>query len=57
MHRGLPYSGLNSSKLVACEPPGTSYLTFSSFRMSPPMLDPTCDDNSVYYINERLFEF
>jgi hypothetical protein len=45
---GLPCSGLSSSKLVACEPLGTSCSTFSSFKMSPLTLGPTCDDNDVY---------
>jgi hypothetical protein len=56
MDRGLPCSGLSSSKLVACGPPGTSDSTFSSFGTSPPTSGPTCDDNGVYE-NEGLFEF
>jgi hypothetical protein len=40
MHRGLPCSGLSSSKLVACGPPGTSGSTFSSFGTSPPTSGP-----------------
>jgi predicted nuclease with TOPRIM domain len=43
MHRGLPCSGLSSSKLVACGPPGTSGSTFSSFEMSPLTSVATCD--------------
>jgi hypothetical protein len=57
MHQGLPCSGLSSSKLVACGPPGTSCSTFSSFGTSPPIEDPTCDDDSRILINEELFKF
>jgi hypothetical protein len=57
MHRGLPCSGLSSSKLVTYGPPGTSFSTFSSFRMSPPTSSRTCDDDDIYEINEDLFKF
>jgi hypothetical protein len=43
MHRGLPCSGLSSSKLVACGPPGTSGSTFSSFGMRLLTSVPICD--------------
>jgi hypothetical protein len=57
MHRGLPYSGLSSSKLIACGPPETSCSTFSSFETSPPMSGPTCDGDRRILNNEELFKF
>jgi hypothetical protein len=46
MHRGLPCSELSSSNLVACGPPISSCLTFSSFGTTPPMMGPTFDDDA-----------
>jgi hypothetical protein len=46
MHRGLPCSGLHSSKLGTCGPLGTSYSTFSSYGKSSPTTGPTCDDDA-----------
>jgi hypothetical protein len=45
MHRGLPCSstGLSSSQLGACGPPGTSCSTFSSSGKTPMTTGPTCD--------------